>query len=188
MSFVQASQLPTQEEIVKLQNALLVSNTERNTSLWLHAIDQFNKSCGISISIELINSFEELETYLYYEIEIPETQVIQISEAQVIQIHEAKSNLVFTLQATKIPIAYAIEVSTAQESESFTTKIPTAQANKVSTAIQVQSQIQNTNKARTSKPSKLKFYIQAHPYSSVMAPFKPPYPPNSLLLASYRKR
>ncbi|CAG8713524.1 15396_t:CDS:1, partial [Gigaspora rosea] len=39
----------------------------------------------------------------------------------------------------------------------------------------------------TSKPSKLKSYTQAHPYSSVMAPFKPPYPPNSPLLTSYRK-
>ncbi|KAF0523422.1 zinc finger mym-type protein 2-like: PROVISIONAL [Gigaspora margarita] len=81
----------------------------------------------------------------------------------------------FRTQATKISTTYAIEVSTAQESESFTTEIPTAQANEVSTAIQVPSQIQNTNKARTSKPSKLKFHIQAHPYSFVMAPFKPPY-------------
>ncbi|CAG8783177.1 10717_t:CDS:1, partial [Cetraspora pellucida] len=58
------SQLPTQEEINQLQKVSLVSNTERNTSLWLCVLDWFNKSCGISKSIELIDSVEELETYL----------------------------------------------------------------------------------------------------------------------------
>ena len=64
MSFIKASQLPTQEEIDRLQQASLVSSTERNTSQWLRVVDRFNKSCGITQSIELINSVEELEDYL----------------------------------------------------------------------------------------------------------------------------
>ena len=56
--------IPTQEEIEKLQNASLVTNTERNTSLWLRAVDRFNKSCGISQSIEKIDSLDNLENYL----------------------------------------------------------------------------------------------------------------------------
>ena len=48
MSFIKASQLPTQEEIDRLQQASLVSSTERNTSQWLQVVDRFNKSCGIT--------------------------------------------------------------------------------------------------------------------------------------------
>ena len=58
------TQLPTQEEINKLQKASLVSNTERNTSKWLQVVDHFNKSCGITNSIEQIDSLEDLENYL----------------------------------------------------------------------------------------------------------------------------
>jgi hypothetical protein len=58
------TQLPTQEEINKLQKASLVSNTERNTSKWLRVVDHFNKSCGITNSIEQIDSLEDLENYL----------------------------------------------------------------------------------------------------------------------------
>src|SRR3984957_1035977 len=56
--------IPTQEEIDALQKASLVSNTERNTSKWLRVVDHFNKSCGISQSIEQIDSLENLENYL----------------------------------------------------------------------------------------------------------------------------
>jgi hypothetical protein len=61
MSF---KQIPTQEEIDTLQKASLVSNTERNTSKWLRVVERFNKSCGISQSIEQIDSLENLENYL----------------------------------------------------------------------------------------------------------------------------
>ncbi|CAG8608472.1 14927_t:CDS:2, partial [Funneliformis caledonium] len=58
------TQLPTQEEISNLQKASLVSNTERNTSKWLRVVDHFNKSCGITNSIEQIDSLKDLENYL----------------------------------------------------------------------------------------------------------------------------
>ena len=58
------TQLPTQEEINKLQKASLVSNIERNTSKWLRVVDRFNKSCGITNSIEQIDSLKDLENYL----------------------------------------------------------------------------------------------------------------------------
>lgn len=64
MNFTQASELPSQEEINKLQHASLVSNTEINTSKWLRVVDRFNKSCGITKSIEKIDSINELEDYL----------------------------------------------------------------------------------------------------------------------------
>ena len=64
MNFTHISHIPTQEEIDKLQKALLVSNTKRNTSKWLQVVDHFNKSYGISQSIELINSLDDLENYL----------------------------------------------------------------------------------------------------------------------------
>ncbi|POG78695.1 hypothetical protein GLOIN_2v1472819 [Rhizophagus irregularis DAOM 181602=DAOM 197198] len=58
------TQLPTQEEINNLQKASLVSNTERNTTKWLRVVDRFNKSCGITKSIESIDSINDLENYL----------------------------------------------------------------------------------------------------------------------------
>ncbi|CAG8803076.1 797_t:CDS:1, partial [Cetraspora pellucida] len=62
--FIQALQLPIQEEINELQKVSLVSNIEQNTFFWLHALVRFNKSCGIFKFIELIDSVVELETYL----------------------------------------------------------------------------------------------------------------------------
>ncbi|CAG8710726.1 4921_t:CDS:2, partial [Cetraspora pellucida] len=85
-------------------------------------------------------------------------------------------------QAIQVSTAYAIEVPTAQ-----TTEVPIAQATKVHTANQVSPQIQNPNKVKTSRLSKLKSCTQTHPSSSVMAPFKPPCLPNLPLLASYRQ-
>src|SRR6266496_3954659 len=64
MVFTRVSQLPSPEEINHLQQASLVSNTEKNTSKWLRVVDRFNKSCGISQAIELIDSVNELEDYL----------------------------------------------------------------------------------------------------------------------------
>ncbi|CAG8745511.1 14482_t:CDS:2, partial [Acaulospora morrowiae] len=58
------SQLPSQEEINQLQQASLVSNTEKNTAKWLRTIERFNKNCGISQAIELIDSVTKLEDYL----------------------------------------------------------------------------------------------------------------------------
>jgi len=39
MVFTRASQLPSPEEIDHKQQALLVSNTEKNTSKWLRVVD-----------------------------------------------------------------------------------------------------------------------------------------------------
>jgi len=64
MVFTRVSQLPSPEEINHLQQASLVSNTEKNTSKWLRIVDRFNKSCGISQAIELIDFVDELEDYL----------------------------------------------------------------------------------------------------------------------------
>ena len=47
-----------------MQKASLVSNIERNTSKWLRVVDRFNKSCGITNSIEQIDFLEDLENYL----------------------------------------------------------------------------------------------------------------------------
>ncbi|RIB28523.1 hypothetical protein C2G38_2028489 [Gigaspora rosea] len=157
----------------KVPDSELVDPFFRETYKGKKDLDEYDYSEGILE--ENTNDIEQ-----DYEIEIPETQANQILEAQTIQIHEAQANQVLMAQATEIPTTHAIEVPRAQESDSFTTEIPTA--------IQVPSQIQNTNKARTSKPSKLKSYSQAHPYSSVTAPFKPPYLSNSPLLTSYGKR
>ncbi|KAF0453207.1 hypothetical protein F8M41_001783 [Gigaspora margarita] len=67
------------------------------------------------------------------------------------------------VQATKISIAQAMQTSTAQQQKFI--------------AIQVLPQVQNSNKVRTSRLLKLKPHTQTHFYSSVMAPFKPPYTP-----------
>ncbi|CAG8605114.1 6345_t:CDS:2, partial [Funneliformis mosseae] len=58
------TQLLTQEEISNVQKASLVSNTEQNTSKWLRVVDHFNKSCGITNSIEQIDPLKDLENYL----------------------------------------------------------------------------------------------------------------------------
>ncbi|CAG8678944.1 6052_t:CDS:2 [Dentiscutata erythropus] len=47
MDFTQASQLPTQDEISQLQDASLVTNTERNMSKWIRTLNRFNKCCDL---------------------------------------------------------------------------------------------------------------------------------------------
>ncbi|KAF0472449.1 hypothetical protein F8M41_025020 [Gigaspora margarita] len=79
----------------------------------------------------------------------------------------------------KLSTALAIEVPTTQVTEisiAQTTDISMAQATEVPMAIQVLPQVQNSNKVRTSRLSKLKPHTQTYPYPSETAPFKPPYP------------
>ncbi|CAG8618835.1 20721_t:CDS:1, partial [Racocetra persica] len=127
--------------------------------------------------------------------QLPEAQVIQVSTAKAIEVCTALATEISIAHAIEVPTAHAIEVSMAHAikvSTAQATEVSMAQATKAFTihAIEVftaSPQTQNTNKARISRLSKLKSYTRTHPYSSVMAPFKPPCLPGSLLLTSYRK-